>query len=243
MMGLIVEASSNHLTKDDKKHELGELVGDQLPKMVAIEVDAVGGVDCCIEAMVEAGELGLECRAISCPNCRLPHLDEGEWLKPHQRHLCRGCGHKWERTPKVVGNPLATVLTPAVVATGLKDAEALNAGDVGFVGNLGGDGELLEDEEMDGAPGGVTSGLQQKLLRSWGVNTDAPRYVTQTGKVVRGGGKRAPYAPADLATVVQRLKMTVPMLTYAKYDRYMRMMALASLLKMCKDNGELVPAP
>ncbi len=60
---------------------------------------------------------------------------------------------------------------------------------------------------------------------------------------MRGSGKRAPYAPADLATVVQRLKMTVPMLTYAKYDRYMRMMALASLLKMCKDNGELVPAP
>ena len=142
-----------------------------------------------------------------------------------------------------MGNPLATVLTPAVVASGLKEAEALNVGDVGFVGNLGIDGEQLEDEEMDGAPGGVTSGLQQKLLRSWGVNTDAPRYVTQTGKVVRGSSKRAPYAPADLATVVQRLKMTVPMLTYAKYDRYMRMMALASLLKMCKDNGELVPAP
>ena len=164
-------------------------------------------------------------------------------MRPHQRHLCRNCGHKWERTPKVVGNPLATVLTPAVVTSGLKEAEALNVGDVGFVGNLGIDGEQLEDEEMDGAPGGVTSGLQQKLLRSWGVNTDAPRYVTQTGKVVRRSSKRAPYAPADLATVVQRLKMTVPMLTYAKYDRYMRMMALASLLKMCKDNGELVPAP
>ena len=142
----------------------------------------------------------------------------------------------------MVGNPLATVLTPAVVATGLKEAEALNVGDVGFVGHLGGD-EALVDEGMDGAPGGVTSGLQQRLLRSWGVNTDAPKYVTQTGKVVRGSGKRAPYAPANLATVVQRLKMTVPMLTYAKYDKHMRMMALASLLKMCKDDGDLVPAP
>ena len=70
MMGLILEASSNHLTKDDKKHVLGELVGEQPPKMVAIEVEAVGGVDRCIVAMVEAGELGLECRAISCPKCR-----------------------------------------------------------------------------------------------------------------------------------------------------------------------------
>ena len=72
------------------------------------------------------------------------------------------------------------MLTPAVIATGLKEAEALNVGDVGFVGNLGADddGEQLEDEEMEGAPGGMTSGLQQKLLRGWGVNTDAPRYVT-----------------------------------------------------------------
>ena len=105
--------------------------------------------------------------------------------------------------------------------------------------NLEDEGVRLADEiePMD------LEGTQQKLLRSWGMNTDAPRYVTQTGKVVRQGGKRAPYAPADLATVVQRLKMTVPMLTYAKYDRHMRMMALASLLKMCKERGELVPAP
>ncbi len=180
MMGLIVEASSHHLSKDDKVHVLGELVGDELPKMVAIEVDAVGGLSRCLAAIVDAGELGMESRAISCPKCRLPHLDEGDWLRPHQRHLCKGCGHKWARDPKVVANPLATVLTPAVIATGLKEAEALNVGDVGFVGNLGADddGEQLEDEEMEGAPGGVTSGLQQKLLRSWGVNTDAPRYVT-----------------------------------------------------------------
>ncbi len=28
MMGLIVEASSNHLSRDDKTHVLGELIGD-----------------------------------------------------------------------------------------------------------------------------------------------------------------------------------------------------------------------
>lgn len=180
---------------------------------------------------------------MSCPACQHPHLDAGEWLQPHARHLCVGCGKKWERTPKVVGNPLATVLTPALVQHALKEAEKMN-GAVGMVAALEDEGVQLaaDDVDMDGAAGGVT-GAQEKLLRSWGVNTDAPRYVTQTGKVVRHGGKRAPYAPADLSTIVQRLKMTVPMLTYAKHDHHLRMMALASLLKMCKENGELVPAP
>ena len=86
-----------------------------LAELVAIEVEAVGGVERCLRAMVDALGEGLECRAISCPKCREPHLDEGEWLKPHQRHLCRDCGHKWERHPKIVGNPLATVLTTKVV--------------------------------------------------------------------------------------------------------------------------------
>jgi hypothetical protein len=101
--------------------------------------------------------------------------------------------------------------------------------------------QLDFDEEMDGAKDGFTAG-GAPLLRSWGVNTDVPRYVTQTGKVVRQG-RRTQYAPADLQTVVRRLKMSVPVLKYAKVDTNLRMMVLASLLKMSRDLGELVPAP
>jgi hypothetical protein len=97
------------------------------------------------------------------------------------------------------------------------------------------------DEDMDGAKDGIT-GAGAPLLRSWGVNTDIPRYVTQTGKVVRQG-RRTQYAPADLQTVVRRLKMSVPVLKYAKVDKHLRMMVLASLLKMSRDLNELVPAP
>ena len=41
-----------------------------MPKMVAIEVEAVGGVDRCLGAMVDALEERLECQALSCPKCR-----------------------------------------------------------------------------------------------------------------------------------------------------------------------------
>ncbi len=70
MVGLIVEAGSNQLDKDDKMHVLRGLVGEGLPKMVGIEVNAVGGVERCLGAMVDALGLGLECQAISCPKCR-----------------------------------------------------------------------------------------------------------------------------------------------------------------------------
>ncbi len=88
MIGLIVEAGSSQLDKDDKMHVLGSLVGEQSPRVVGMEVEAVGGIERCLGAMVDALDMGLECRAINCPKCREPHLDAGEWLKPHQRHLC-----------------------------------------------------------------------------------------------------------------------------------------------------------
>ena len=37
--------------------------------------------------------------------------------------------------------------------------------------------------------------------------------------------------------------MSVPVLKYAKVDQHLRMMVLASLLKMSRDMNELVPAP
>lgn len=31
-----------------------------------------------------------------CPQCRLVHLDIGEWEdRPHRKHLCAECGHLW----------------------------------------------------------------------------------------------------------------------------------------------------
>jgi hypothetical protein len=33
---------------------------------------------------------------ITCPACRLPHIDEGEWAsRPHRTHLCAECGLTW----------------------------------------------------------------------------------------------------------------------------------------------------
>ena len=82
------------------------------------------------------------------------------------------------------------------------------------------------------------------LLRSWGINTDAPRYVTQSGRVVRVGAKPGrPLAAGDLGSVVKRLRMTVPVLQQAKVDKHLRMLVLATLLKMAVDAGEVVPAP
>ncbi len=81
------------------------------------------------------------------------------------------------------------------------------------------------------------------LFRSWGVNTDGIG-LKGTGKVVRLGNKpgRPPVAN-DLGTVVKRLRLTVPLLTQARVDRHLRMLVLATLLKMSLDLKELVPAP
>ena len=72
----------------------------------------------------------------------------------------------------MVGNPLAFILTPDVVK------KTLASSTVGLLAGLEDEGVQLDfDEEMDGARGGITAGVAP-LLRSWGVNTDVPRYVT-----------------------------------------------------------------
>jgi hypothetical protein len=84
--------------------------------------------------------------------------------------------------PKVVGNPLAAVLTPTIISSVLEPPpQVLQAG-------LEDEGVMLEgDYDMEGARDGVTVGTGMPQVRSWGINTDAPRYVTQTGKIVRHG--------------------------------------------------------
>ncbi|MCO8028503.1 hypothetical protein NI454_00910 [Brevundimonas diminuta] len=38
---------------------------------------------------------------IFCPECSLPHVDEGEWAttRRHKTHQCQGCGHEWRPFP------------------------------------------------------------------------------------------------------------------------------------------------
>lgn len=45
---------------------------------------------------------------LACPNCEVPHVDEGAWaVRPHRRHLCANCGYIWRIDPPVFGAPRA----------------------------------------------------------------------------------------------------------------------------------------
>lgn len=50
-------------------------------------------------------------------------------------------------------------------------------------------------------------------------------------------------APGDLQSIIERLKMTVPVIRQAKVDKYLRQLVLGTLLKISLAHGELVPAP
>lgn len=54
---------------------------------------------------------------LNCEKCQHPHLTSSDALKLKAAlHTCQGCGYTWGGSPKVVGNPLAAVLTPAVIS-------------------------------------------------------------------------------------------------------------------------------
>lgn len=58
---------------------------------------------------------------IFCPNCALPHVDEGEWAttRHHKTHQCQGCGHEWRPFPFAtvgVAHPAPDALRVAVEA-------------------------------------------------------------------------------------------------------------------------------
>ena len=43
--------------------------------------------------------------SLSCPECRKPHIDVGEWAKkPHHKHLCHYCHHVWAIHPYTFGD-------------------------------------------------------------------------------------------------------------------------------------------
>jgi hypothetical protein len=52
-----------------------------------------------------------------------------------------------------------------------------------------------------------------------------------------------PKAVEDLAKIVSRLRLSVPLLRYAKADRSLRHLVLSTLMKMAADLGEVVAAP
>ena len=58
----------------------------------------------------------------------------------------------------------------------------------------------------------------------------------------------APKAPPksktpDLNKIIGRLRLSVPLLKYAKTDRHTRHLVLALLIKMATDEGETIPCP
>ena len=64
----------------------------------------------CIEAMKIALSSGHPVVALACKRCSRQYLDHGEYANwRHTTHLYAGCGHKWDVTPQVQGNPLAVL--------------------------------------------------------------------------------------------------------------------------------------
>ena len=105
----------------------------------------------------------------------------------------------------------------------------------------------VEDVAMQGEE--LTS-VEVRKTREWGVNTDAhPKQITQTGKVLTRAKKPAQPKPLaktaanDLTKVVTRLRLSVPLLKYAKVDKSLRALVLSTLLKNCWEEGESVVVP
>ena len=66
--------------------------------------------DECVAAAVEGLSRGLPLALFGCTKCGASHIDLGQYVqKLHTCHVCTQCGHKWTRTPPVLGNPLAAL--------------------------------------------------------------------------------------------------------------------------------------
>ena len=66
--------------------------------------------DKCIAAAVEGLSRGLPLASFGCTKCGASYMNLGQYAqKLHMRHVCTQCGHKWTRTPSVLGNPLAAL--------------------------------------------------------------------------------------------------------------------------------------
>ena len=92
--------------------------------------------------------------------------------------------------------------------------------------------------------------VEAQRVRDWGAQTDVPSRIRQTGKIVRLQ-KKAPAGPKappksrtpDLNKIIGRLRLSVPLLKYARTDKHTRHLVLALLIKMATDEGETIPCP
>lgn len=76
------------------------------------EASLAGGVKECVVAYNDARLSGHQSERILCEECQHPHLDMGEWIRVHRRHLCLECRmtfHSQDHNGETVGNPLAAV--------------------------------------------------------------------------------------------------------------------------------------
>ena len=64
----------------------------------------------CVAATVEGLSRGLPLVSFGCTKCGAFQMDLGQYArKLRTHHVCTQCGHKWTRTPPVLGNLLAAL--------------------------------------------------------------------------------------------------------------------------------------
>jgi hypothetical protein len=91
--------------------------------------------------------------------------------------------------------------------------------------------------------------MDPSTLRDWGMQTDFGRYnrITPGGIPYRvappGRPAAEPKANDDLARTVNRLRMSVPLLRYARADKHLRHLVLSTLIRMAAECGEVIAAP
>ncbi len=89
---------------------------------------------------------------------------------------------------------------------------------------------------LEGLQGGTENmEVDGKVFRDWGVGPDS-KYdrITPGGVAYKIQVPRAPAmekAPKDLAKVVSSLRLLLPLLQYAKADRYLRHLVMSTLMK------------
>jgi hypothetical protein len=121
MVGLItVQPPAERIVREQRIAALWKMVDGQLSKMGEIECRLVGGVDLCLADMEGAIADGLQSQPLACPRCKFPCRGRPQQKGLSLAHVCRDCGHQWGGKTGVAGNPLAALLTPALVEEAMK---------------------------------------------------------------------------------------------------------------------------
>ena len=79
LMGLIsVQPPREAVDRDEKRTLLGVAAAGNLSRVMQLHCEWLGGVDACLDALVEALSRGLESRPLCCKHCLYPLLSSGE---------------------------------------------------------------------------------------------------------------------------------------------------------------------